>query len=277
MSDTTNKPGSRTKQAWDALRMMEELGFDSPEAMQAALRESAQAAGAAIVEALVAPTTANDPITATTNDFDFTISTVTAPDATEPDETYISTVTDPLAWITAKTPHVEIVSSITVFGLHPGNVGSGLGALNLKARSSDTWASCPFDFRSEDRVAEQNKRVMHAKWWHHTFNQNLAKLVYANKVREVPAEAVIGVDDFQGWDGLSKSARGTFSPLREFVPLREEVRRLLQRHGNTFLNWSYHRDQFSPLYPNPYRNRIDDVGHTILPAVKNWTDEQRQG
>ena len=73
------------------------------------------------------------------------------------------------------------------------------------------------------------------------------------------------------------SLRSPCYALAEFVPLREEVRRLLQRHSDTFLNWSYHRDQFDPRFPNPYRNRIADVGRKILPAVKNWTDAQRQG
>jgi len=183
---------------------------------------------------------------------------------------------DPLAWITAGTQFVEIVSSCCVFGLVAAKDARGKGAIDLPNYGSGPWGACPFSFRSEDRQFEENQRVMKDEWWNHRFRRELAEMVYEQKGRLVPTDAVIGVEDYKGWDRMTRAARGTRTPLTEFVPLREEVRRLLQRHTDTFINWNYHRNDIDPRIPNPYKNRVTDIGGHILPEVKNWSADARR-
>jgi hypothetical protein len=183
------------------------------------------------------------------------------------------TPTDPLAWITPETPNVSIVSSIAVFGLVAAKDPRGKGAIDLANYTSEPWWACPFDFRHENRTEETNQRVMKRAWWFHNYRRELAEQVYAPGNRPVPKDAVIGAEDFTGWDNMTRAASGKRTPLTEFVPLREAVRHLLQRHTDTFVNWSRHKRDFPQTIPNPYRNRIDSMGGRIL---ANVTEEQRE-
>jgi hypothetical protein len=182
-------------------------------------------------------------------------------------------VDDPLAWITPETPNVSIVSSIAVFGLVAAKDPRGKGAIDLANYTSEPWWACPFDFRHENRTEETNQRVMKRAWWFHNYRRELAEQVYAPGNRPVPKDAVIGAEDFTGWDNMTRAASGKRTPLTEFVPLREAVRHLLQRHTDTFVNWSRHKRDFPQTIPNPYRNRIDSMGGRIL---ANVTEEQRE-
>jgi hypothetical protein len=78
---------------------------------------------------------------------------------------------------------------------------------------------------------------------------------------------VIGADQYQGWDRPGHQARGDRTPLAEFVPLRELVRYLLQKSGDTFMDHGLLPAgfEFDPRYPNPYRNRISSVKVELKP------------
>ena len=178
-----------------------------------------------------------------------------------------------MAWITKDVPYVAIVSGTAVFTLFPGRDKKGDGIIQLVNSGQGPWAGNPFDMSNKDRQAEQNEAVMKARWWQHKFTRSLAEKVYAQNVRPVPESAVIAPKDYEGWDRIGRQANGTHTPLAEFVPLREEVRLLLQRHSNTFIDWQHHKGQLDPRIPNPYRNRVAGGKGKTMPEVRNWVDK----
>jgi hypothetical protein len=182
-------------------------------------------------------------------------------------------VVDPLAWITKKTKAVFLVSSTSRFVLRHENPRSNppTKMLSLAATAApQPWAACPFDFRSEDRIHEQNNRVMLAKWHHLMAHSDMARIYWDDPRFDHPDEAVIDPKKFRGWNPLLREANGEKDKITEFVPLRELVRYLLQKNGMTFMDWSRHQSEFDPRFPNPYRNKIPDVGSVIKREVAAW-------
>ena len=263
-------PGAR-KPHWAAEAKKKAAGFDAllaefncgtADELRERLSADAPRPGGPSAEDYATSVTMNaDPVTAMLRD--------------EPD-TYNDTdgkAIDPLAWITAETPFVSIVSSIAVFGLVAAKDPKGTGAIDLANQASDPWWACPFDFRHENRTEETNQRVMKRSWWFHTYRRELADQVYAKGNRPIPTTAVIDPAKFRGWDSMTRAASGERVEIEEFVPLREAVRHLLQRHTDTFMNWGRHKHDFPQTLPNPYRNRIDSMGGRLLAGL---TQAQRE-
>jgi hypothetical protein len=182
----------------------------------------------------------------------------------------IAKKTDPLAWITLDTPYVALVSGIAVFGLWTGDDPKGRDSIDLVNTGIGPWLAMPFEITHANRAQEQNERVMKATWWQHRLQRSLVERIYKPGKKSVPTKAVLTPEDYEGWDKVGMQARGTYSPLTEFVPLREEVRRLLQRHADTFLDWTSHKQDFDPRLPNPYNNRLAALSAKIRPEVRDW-------
>jgi len=184
--------------------------------------------------------------------------TVTAPDPV--------VSVDPLAWITNRTPAVFIVSSTSRFFLRHENPRANPPVPSLSIESvSDPqpWYANPFDFRNEDRVMEQNNKVMLSKWHHIRIHRENALLYWGDERAIQPDETVISPEKFKGWNKLMRAPNGEMDPITEFVPLRELTRFLLQKNGMTFLNWDYHKELFDPRAPNPYHRKLPGVGSVM--------------
>ena len=178
---------------------------------------------------------------------------------------------DALAWITNETPYVGLVASTAIFTLFPGDVNNkGKGLIQLTNTGSGPWLANPFDMRHKDRVQEQNLKVMKSKWWQHRYPQQTARRIFDEGIRPVPTRAVQAAADFERWDSLGRQAKGVYTPITEFVPLREEVRRLLQKYPETFIDWNHHKGDLDPRFPNPYRNRISSTSGKTRSETRDW-------
>jgi len=191
--------------------------------------------------------------------------TVTAPDPV--------VSVDPLAWITEDTPAVFLVSSTSTFFLRHGNprINPPTESVILQSSSDPRpWGANPFDFRNEDRVMEQNNKVMMSKWHHLRVTQDLAYLYWDHPTAKKPTAVVTDPAKFKGWNRLRKQANGETAPITEFVGLRELVRFLIQKNRMTFMNWGQHTSDFPRSVPNPYSNRLPDIGSAIRSDIDAW-------
>ena len=173
---------------------------------------------------------------------------------------------DPLAWITDKTPFVAIVSGTTSYTLRPQRKDFTPPIQRVVQQAEGdarVWAANPFDYSHKDRDIENNQKVMKSKFWHHRITKFTATSVWSDDRWPKPETAVIDPAKYHGWDRVTRMAKGDQEPIEEFVALRELTRILLQKAADTFLNWSYHKEQFDPRRPNPYRNKVSDVGGNL--------------
>lgn len=184
---------------------------------------------------------------------------------------------DPLVWITERTPAVFLVSkTMTMWLRHdvPHVRPPVPGVFISETSDPQPWGANPFDFRNEDRIEEQNNKVMMAKWHHLRVHKGIARQYWAHPDAVVPTETVIYPRKFVGWDKLLKEPKGEMDEIKEFCELRELVRTILQKSRNTYLNWDYHKKDFDPRFPNPYSNRLIGVGDTIKREINAMVGKQ---
>ena len=174
---------------------------------------------------------------------------------------------DCLGFITADTPYVGIVSSTSTFVLRPQNdkMQPPMTRVSISSQGSRVWAANPFIIRDENRVYEQNIRVMKAKWHHYRVTRELAESIWSDERHRRPTTAVMDPTTFVSWDQRAKQAIGKHEPITEFVPLRELVRYLLTKGRETYLDYTVRPEglTFDPRVPNPYRNKIVGVAVEI--------------
>ena len=238
---------NKSKQAWDARALLEKHGFESVEEMDAALK-ALSVAKEVVVEA-------PHDLTAATPGID--MSRLPVPK-------------DDLAWITRDTGAVHFVARYGTICIRPQQAAlvPPLDAVLMLASGQGEWSACPFDLRSRTREQEILNMVHFGKWSYLALSAEEAAALYSDPRWPCPRRAVVSASEFRGWDRAAKQARGTYRDLPEVLPLREAVRRVLQRFvGEAFVDATYHPEMPDVRIANPYGNRL--LGLVLkLPAVK---------
>lgn len=239
---TTKSGQSKMKDAWAAKALMERHGIETVEELAALLAKLGEPK-ADVAEASEPP---------------------------PPEPVVAGKVADDLAWITADTGAVHVVARFTNLVLRPQKPGFNppIDSISVFENHRGPWEACPFDLSSKNREQEILNWVHYGRWSHIAIPRDVAEVCYSDARWPLPTKAVISGKEFTGWDQFAQSARGTYRDLTDRVPLRESVRRCLQRFpGQVFIDARYHRELKDPRIVNPYGNRL--VGLALkLPAVQ---------
>ncbi len=171
-----------------------------------------------------------------------------------------STACDPLAWITHETPSVNLVAKNKNLSLRPSflRMNPPIESVQVFAWTEGTWNALPFDLTHKDPNEEKKMRMYARNWGHFRITKAHAEFdVYGDDRYPLPGSAVVDPSDFMRWDHAANRAIGKYSDLGpDVVPLREVIRRTLQRKaGACFINMRYHPD-LDPRVVNPYCNEL---------------------
>lgn len=264
VADAERKPGRKTgkmKEAWEARALMDKYGFKTIAAMEAALA----GVGPAVTSEEPTSVLPDERIPASRpmpDEWPASSPAIPAAKAVE--------VSDPLGWITRDTGAVHLVSRYQNLVIRPPRYGvqPPMDAIVAHEYGRGEWAACPFDMRSRDREQEILNWVHYGRWAYVAISRDMAEVAYGDPRWPLPEKAVIVPAEFGGWDRFGNQARGVLRPLVQAVPLREAVRRCLQRFiGEVFVNATYHREMHDVRIANPYGNRLAGLS-LRLPTVQ---------
>jgi hypothetical protein len=238
-SDGGTGSGNRTKLAWDALRLMESLGCKTIEEFNEKV--------AALQQPNLAALAAEAPLTPP--------EVAAVPDAQ---------VVDCMAWINENVDQVWLVAQSMTLSLRPSKpfMTPPLEQIMISKAHEAEWPNMPFDIRGKTDAETQWNRMRYAHWGHFVVSRDLAEQVYGHQHFPLPDKAVIVPEEFTGWGTYSHAAGGKKRLLVNPDPLRETVRRVLQRFpGRCFINSMRHPlNQWpTPGIANPYGNRLGNL------------------
>lgn len=144
--------------------------------------------------------------------------------------------------------------------------------ISLKPYATATsWNNMPFTLRHENNERQKFLRIKYAKWNYFCISRDVAEDMFSDPRSPIPTRAVISHEEYRGWSHASKRAVGIHRDLVDPDPLREAVRRVLQRFsGQLFINSAYHKDMPDYRIVNPYGNHIDEFA---IPVPRVLTPE----
>lgn len=246
MSDgETGSKKSRVKTAWEALAVMERLGFESVEEMEAAMAKIREIP--------------------------------TSPDAVIPVDVPIGAeaptgdpVADDLYWITADHYEIHFVLRKRTMSLRPARMklSPPIEGISINPYGGGEWNNMPFSLRHDDHEKQRFLRIKYSNWNYFCLTRELAEDMYSDARWPVPSKAVISHEEFRGWSRASNRATGVHRDLSNPDVLREAARRLLQRFaGQLFVNSRHHRDLPDVRVVNPYGNHLDEIAIPVPKVV----------
>ncbi len=184
---------------------------------------------------------------------------------------------DDLAWITPDHFEIHFVlrkHNVTYRPAKP-HLQPQLIALMLRPTHTAEWPACPFNLRDpENHERDLFLQIKYKKWNHFMFTRDNAEDMYRDDRFPLPKKAVISHTEFRGWSNQAGRALGVHRDLVNPDPLREAMRRCLQRFpGQLFINFQHHPEMpGNAQVANPYGNSLEN--HR-LPVVHN--EQLREG
>ena len=142
---------------------------------------------------------------------------------------------DPLASIGPDTDVVYLCAEHSTFVMvhEHRDWAPPINQVELRAVNRGPWVSCPFWSDTGDAVFDTQRNVKYSQWNHFVLSRNFCEMLHQDPRLPIAKNAVIGTGDFKGWSGAASKALGQRTALENPDALREAVRDLLQRGGES--------------------------------------------